>query len=286
LSLFAAGVVLFLLLVASYSGRAFWIALGSVALSMVALIGFLFVATLQYPAQVKPRLAWLASKLPLVLDQKTADGIANALAKLPGPPPSSCEAGQQAACGAAASAAVAADTANPADTASPAGAEDAASAASTTDAEPPSAEPGSMQAAATPSWTAPPPPPKQEQKLAASGPVVWLLDEQHPQASPGGSDSFAINGMNSSEQAMDQVHAILKPDGGHREIDLALNVDGQKTEGVIPAGARFSLAAPKGEASQQSGGAILTFRYSQGAQQRTAILYLTPAMISRLANRG
>jgi hypothetical protein len=279
LSLFAAGVVLFLLLIASYSGRGFWVALGSIALSMIALIGFLFVATLQYPSQVKPRLAWLASKLPLVLDQKTADSISKALAKLPGPPPSLCEAGQQAPCAAAASAAVAPATASAANTASP------PAVASTDDAEPPSAGPESMQAAATPSWT-PAPPPKEEQKPAASGPVVWLLDQQQPQDSAGGSVAFAIDGMNVSDQAMAAVRAILKPDGGQREIELGLNVAGQKGEGMIPAGARFSLEAPKGEASQQSGGAILTFRYSQAGEQKASILYLTPAMISRLANRG
>jgi hypothetical protein len=278
LSLFAAGVVLFLLLIASYSGRGFWVALGSIALSMIALIGFLFVATLQYPSQVKPRLAWLASKLPLVLDQQTADSISKALAKLPGPPPSLCGSGQQAACGAAANAAVAADTASAPDTGSP------AAVGSTTEAEPPSAEPGSMQAAATPSWS-PAPPPKEEQKPTASGPVVWLLDEQQPQASAGGSDAFAIDGMNASGQAMAGVHAVLKPDGGQREIELGLNVAGQKAGGMIPAGARFSLEAAKGVAAQQSGGAILTFRYSQGAEQRASILYLTPAMISRFANR-
>jgi hypothetical protein len=278
LSLFAAGVVLFLLLIASYSGRGFWVALGSIALSMIALIGFLFVATLQYPSQVKPRLAWLASKLSLVLDQKTADSISKALAKLPGPAPSLCEAGQQAPCRAAASTAVAPATASGANTASP------PAVASTDDAEPPSAGPEPMQAAATPSWT-PAPPPKEDQKPTASGPVVWLLDQQS-QESAGGSNAFAIDGMNVSDQAMAAVHAILKPDGGQRQIELGLNVAGQKGEGMIPAGARFSLEAPKGEASQQSGGAILTFRYSQAGEQKASIFYLTPAMISRLANRG
>jgi hypothetical protein len=284
LSLFAAGVVLFLLLVASYSGRGFWIALGSIALSMIALVGFLFIATLQYPSQVKPRLAWLASKLALVLDQEAADSISKALAKLPGPPPSPCEAGQLAACGAAASAAVAADTASAAGTASAADTPSAVGTASATDAERPSTEPESMQAATTPSWT-PPPPPEQEQKPTASGPVVWFLDEQQPQAS-NSSGALAISGKNASDQAMEGVLAILKPDGSQREIDLALNIEGQKVQGTIPAGARFSLGAPKGEVSQHSGGAILTFRYSQGGEQRTSILYLTPATISRLANRG
>ncbi|MGE5260335.1 MAG: hypothetical protein ACM3MH_05605 [Actinomycetota bacterium] len=268
MSLFAAGVVLFLLLAATYSGRGFWIALASIMLSMAALIGFVFVATLQDPSQVKPRLAWVASKLPLVLDQKTADSIAKALAHLPGVQP--CAQGQGAACGTAASAAVAADTVS--------------TAAAGGQAEPPSTEQQSMQAAATPSWSAPPSPPKQETPTP-SGPVAWLLDEQQPQGAADG--GFAIDGKNASDQAMEEVHAVLKPDGGQREIELALNVAGEPASGgVIPPGARFSLGAPKGDASQQSGGAILTFRYSQSGQKRTSILYLTPAMISHLANRG
>jgi len=56
----------------------------------------------------------------------------------------------------------------------------------------------------------------------------------------------------------------------------------------IPADARFSLfsAAPQEGASGQTGGAILTFRYVQAGQRKTSILYLTPAMVARFANRG
>ena len=255
---------------------------------MAALVGFLFVAMAKEPSQLRYGLAWLGDKLPLVLDQQTADKInkvieripaaiaANAAATAqvfaPGPPdakpveqaeaPSPCEEGE-APCGTAAS------TAN---------------AASVSEAEPPAPEPEAMQATATPSWPAA----KQEPTTTPGGPLVWLLDDQHNQASSSGAEGFAISGINTSDQAMQEVHAVLKPDGGQRELELALSVEGQKAEGVVPAGARFSLGfeTPKDNGSKQFGGAILTFRYTQAGQHKTSIVYLTPSMISRLANRG
>ena len=69
---------------------------------------------------------------------------------------------------------------------------------------------------------------------------------------------------------------------------VALNLGGIANLTVIPAAARFSLfsAAPEEGAPGEIGGAILTFRYVQAGQRKTSILYLTPAMIARLANRG
>ena len=168
-----------------------------------------------------------------------------------------------------------------------------ADAASVSAAEPPPPEPEAIQATATPSWPAP----KQEPKATPGGPLVWLLDDQPLQTSSSGAEGFAINGINTSDQAMQEVHAVLKPDGGQHELELALSVEGQKTKGVVPAGAHFSLGfeAPKNDGSKQLGGndgskqlggAILTFRYIQDGQRKTSIVYLTPSMISRLANRG
>jgi hypothetical protein len=288
LSLFAAGVVLFALLVASYSGRRFWIALASTLVSMAALVGFLFVAMAKEPSQMRTGLAWLGAELQLVLDQQTADQINRAIERIsaavaanaaataqvlaPAPldakpveqaeAPSPCEAGQ-ASCNTVAS---------------------TADAASVSAAEPPSPEPEAIQATATPSWPAP----KQEPKATPGGPLVWLLDDQPLQTSSSGAEGFAINGINTSDQAMQEVHAVLKPDGGQHELELALSVEGQKTGGVVPAGAHFSLGfeAPKNDGSKQLGGAILTFRYIQDGQRKTSIVYLTPSMISRLANPG
>ena len=104
-----------------------------------------------------------------------------------------------------------------------------------------------------------------------------------------GGDSL-ISGTNVAEQALEQVHAVLKPDSSKQEFDLVLNVEGHKLGdgAVIPAGARFSLVteAPNGDAAKQRGGAILAFRYVQAGQRKTSILYLTPSMVGQLANRG
>jgi hypothetical protein len=287
LSLFAAGVVLFALLVASYSGRRFWIALASTAISMAAFVGFLFVAIAKEPSNIRAGMIWAAAKLPLVLDQQTADAISKALASIPPPvavattataeipapeapdtkpieqvpAPSPCEAGQEATCSTAPSTA------------------DAPSVSEAEPPSPPSPEPQSIQATTTPTWPAA----KPEPEATPGSPVVWLLDGQ--QASSSAERGFAISGMNASDQPFEEVHAVLKPDGGRQEIALAVNVDGQKADGVIPAGARFSLGLAGGK-EERTGGAILTFRYKQAGQARTSIVYLTPAMISRLANRG
>jgi hypothetical protein len=89
---------------------------------------------------------------------------------------------------------------------------------------------------------------------------------------------------------LEEVHAVLKPDASQREVELALSVEGRELDdkSVIPAEARFSLVAanPNEDGSKQIRGAILTFRYLQAGQRKTSILYLTPAMVSRIANRG
>ncbi len=289
MALFAAGVVLFLLLVASYSGRRFWISLASTVMSMVALAGFLFVAIAKEPDAIRNGLIWTAGEIQLVVDQPTADTIAKLIEQLPPPapaahnappvpeatppviaeappvesaPPSPCEDGQ-AGCGAPESGATGAS-------------------------EPPSAPPAqaSIQAATAPSLPPPVPAPTPAPTVKATqgSPVVWFLDEQG-QAAANASPGLVIGGMNASASAFEDVRAILKPDGGHDELPLVLDVAGQRSEGIVPAGARFSLALQTIKRGQ-TGGAILSFRYRQGGQVRTSILYLTPAMIARLANRG
>jgi hypothetical protein len=254
LDLFAAGFVLFVLLIASYSRRSTWIALGSMALSMALLFGCLFLASVHDRNQVRTSLAWVASELPLVLDRLTAEQLAASLERLRAPSP--CGAGQPG-CGTEMAAA------------------------------PLLAEREPVQAAATaPGWFDTKPDPKAN----SQSPVAWTLDErdvQLPVTSPWG---FSISGTNVSDEALEQVQAVLKPDSGQREVPLALSIEGDSVgdRNVIPAAARFSLfsAAPEEGAPGQIGGAILTFRYVQAGQRKTSILYLTPAMVARLANRG
>jgi len=285
LSLLAAGLALFILLIASYSGRAAWIALGSATLSMAALVGVLFLAASQDPGQVRTGAAWVANELSLVADRPTVEHLKSAVERLS--TALSCEAAQKPGCTTAASA----DT--------------------------PAAAPEAMQAAATTSWLEPeatpepvvqePPkqelakqgpqkqelvkqePQKQEARGASKSPVAWRLDDAGVQISSGGAGGFSVGGMNVSDKALEQIHAVLKPDGTQREMPLSLSVEGQSSEPgtSIPAGARFSLASatPNEDDSETSGGAILSFRYVQAGQRKSSILYLTPATVARLANR-
>jgi hypothetical protein len=275
LSLLAAGLALLILLIASYSGRAVWIALGSATLSMAALVGVLFLTASQDPGQVRTGVAWLADQLSLVADRPTVDHLKSAVERLS--TALSCEAGQKPGCTTAASA----DT--------------------------PGAAPEAMQAAATTSWLEPkaapeplvqePPkqelakqePQKQEPRSASRSPVAWRLDDAGLRISSGGTGGFSVGGTNVSDKALEQIHGVLKPDRTQREMPLTLNVEGQSSEPgtTIPAGARFSLASetPNERGSETSGGAILSFRYVQAGQHRSSILYLTPATVARLANR-
>jgi hypothetical protein len=285
LSLLAAGLALFILLIASYSGRAAWIALGSATLSMAALVGVLFLAASQDPGQVRAGAAWVANELSLVADRPTVEHLKSAVERLS--TALSCEAAQKPGCTTAASA----DT--------------------------PPAAPEAMQAAATTSWLEPeatpepvvqePPkqelakqgpqkqelakqePQKQEARGASKSPVAWRLDDAGVQISSGGAGGFSVGGMNVSDKALEQIHAVLKPDGTQREMPLSLSIEGQSSEPgtSIPAGARFSLASatPNEDDSETSGGAILSFRYVQAGQRKSSILYLTPATVARLANR-
>ena len=285
MSLLAAGLALFILLIASYSGRAAWIALGSATLSMAALAGVLFLAASQDPGQVRAGAAWVANELSLVADRPTVEHLKSAVERLS--TALSCEAAQKPGCTTAASA----DT--------------------------PAAAPEAMQAAATTSWLEPeatpepvvqePPkqelakqgpqkqelvkqePQKQEARGASKSPVAWRLDDAGVQISSGGAGGFSVGGMNVSDKALEQIHAVLKPDGTQREMPLSLSVEGQSSEPgtSIPAGARFSLASatPNEDGSETSGGAILSFRYVQAGQRKSSILYLTPATVARLANR-
>jgi hypothetical protein len=240
LSLFAAGIALFALFIASYSRRGTWIALGSMAMSMALLFGCLFLATSLDQSQVRTRLAWIASKLPLVLEQKTIADLAASLER----------------------ARLAASPASPS----------------------PARE--AMQAAATSGWLETKPDPKETLQY----PVAWRLEGRDVQPASSSDGVFLISGTNVSDQALEEVHAVLKPDASQRGVELALSVEGRELEDktVIPAEARFSLVAanPNGDGSNEIRGAILTFRYVQAGQRKTSILYLTPAMVSRIANRG
>jgi hypothetical protein len=251
LSLFAAGIVLFVLLIASYSGRGTWIALGSMALSAALLFGGLFLANVHDRSQMRASLAWVADKLPLVLDRQAAERLAASLDRIQAFSP--CRAGES---GCSAQAAP---------------------------AQPPAKDEPVQAAATSPAWFET----KPQATAASQAPVAWQLDArdvQGPVTSPWG---FSIQGTNVSDRAMEQVQAVLKPDSAQHEVPLALLVDGDgMQDGVIPAAASFTLFSATADegAAKQGGGAILTFRYVQAGQRKSSILYLTPAMVARLAS--
>jgi hypothetical protein len=254
LSLFAVGVALFALFIASYSRRYAWIALSSMTMSMALLFGCLFLATVHDRNQLRTRLASIASKLPLVLDRQTAVELAASLAPIQTASP--CGAGQPD-CGTEMAAA------------------------------PHRAEREPVQAAATSAgWFDTKPDPKAN----SQSPVAWDLDDPDVELAVTSPWGFSIGGTNVSDEALEQVQAVLKPDATMREMPLALSIEGDSvgSGSAIPAEAHFSLfsAAPEEGASGQMGGAILTFRYVQAGQRKASILYLTPAMVARLANRG
>lgn len=253
LGLFAAGVALLALLIASYTRRSTWITLGSMAMSAAIFVGLLFFATVHEPGQVRARLAWIANQLSLVADPQIANELKSAVASIT----PSCEGSERPECQAAAG------------------------------AEPPAPiEAKPVQAAAATHWFGTNQDPEPAPKATSQSPVAWNLDDRDargPVTSPWG---FSIGGTNVSDEALDQVQAVLKPDSTGHEMPLALSVDGEDAS-LIPAAARFSLffATPDGGASGQIGGAILTFRYVRAGQRRTSILYLTPSMVARFANR-
>ena len=247
LGLFAAGIVLLLLLIASYSRRGTWLALGSMALSIAVVAACLLLVAIRDPSQGRVRLAWIESKLPLVLDQQTADALAASLERTAAAPPCAAPG-----CATAAS------------------------------PPPPPAEREPMQASATAGWFD-----TQAEPKAATYPVAWSLDDgdaQAPVTSPWG---FSITGTNVASEALEDVHAVLKPDSTEREIELALDVEGpaHDAQAVIPPNARFGLISATPYDAKQ-GGAILTFRYVQAGQRKSSILYLSPSMVARLASRG
>src|SRR5690348_3177931 len=78
-SLFAAGIFVFVLFVASYSPRGTCLALCSKSMSMTLVLGCLLISTVHDYSQVRMRFAWAARELPQLVDWQIADDLASAL---------------------------------------------------------------------------------------------------------------------------------------------------------------------------------------------------------------
>jgi hypothetical protein len=73
LALFAIGVVVSTLLIASYIRRAEWVAFCSMAMSITVVIGAVFALTKEDPSSARAVLTWLAGQLPIDLDEQIID---------------------------------------------------------------------------------------------------------------------------------------------------------------------------------------------------------------------
>jgi hypothetical protein len=262
LDLLVAGIVLVLLFVATYSQRRTWVTLGSTALTIVLVAGCVFFSTAQGPSQIHKGLAQLAKKLPPGWDRPALD-LATALERA------------------------------------------STSLASRKDAGP--REPKPVLTATAADWfswgawfkteqateqtTAPTPEEKEAEPFAdhgpaldpevepvadtGSAPIQWLLD------APAASDTLMLTGANVSDQPLEDIRAVLKPDAGGGALPLTLTVAGEDSA-AVPAGARFGLVAEALTADEvkQLGGPILSVAYAQGGRRKTSIMYLTPPMLA------
>ena len=112
---------------------------------------------------------------------------------------------------------------------------------------------------------------------------------------------FAIGGVNMSDQTLDAVESVIKPDHKAKDVKLALGVEmpdeqagGTKTfepgvPGAIPPEAQFKLlfAFPEdggmtpGEVLSTFGGVMLKVRYEVAGKDKSFIHYLSPAFLER-----
>jgi hypothetical protein len=262
LVLLATGLVLFLLLVASYSQRQTWLALGSAALSIALVFGLVFLSAGQDTGPLRQGLTRLAQELPAGWDRGAID-LAEALDR-------ASEALARARTDAAGREPIQAAAITrwfgwgPMGEPDPADTEDAEAGA---EPEPESVLPTGATD-------------------AADAAIQWLFRE----APPATGEPLILSGVNASDQPLKGVRAVLKPDSGPRELDLKLEVEGG-TGGNgtdVPAGTQFILAPPVLTEDEAAGlgGAILSFTYVQAGQRRTSILYLTATMIAALAPGG
>lgn len=148
---------------------------------------------------------------------------------------------------------------------------------------------------------------------SVSEPIAWLfehdtlaLDERSVfafAASPDGMriEGFAIGGVNMSDQTLDSVGSVIKPDHQARDVKLAMRVmapDEQAGEtktfepgvpGTIPPQGQFALLfAFPGEGGltpeqvlSTFGGVMLKVRYEVGGNEKSFIHYLSPSFLER-----
>jgi hypothetical protein len=257
---FASFVVLSGFFIATYGGRSAWVACCSTAMSIAALIGIVFVSSFENVKQVRAGLTLLARQLPLVLDQRTLDELKIAIDQTS--KSSKCIRERP-------SCMVASRVPSPAP-------QDA-------DARSSEARPAKQDASNTSLVET-----QKASEEISRWPVAWLPDDSALEVSENPAPGLWVGGINISDEPLREVQGILKLDANQRELKLTVRIKGNKFEdkAVIRAGARFAMGVEIPKTNKQTGGAILTFRYTYAGQQRAQIFYLTAAMITRLASAG
>jgi len=247
LDLLITSIVILVLLFATYSERRTWLTLGSTALSIVLITGFIFLSTAEESNPVRDGLTRLATKLPSGWDQP-ALGLANAI-------------GQASVASAAARKQAAARAPEPVLAAS---ISDWFSWRSWSKTEPETGREAE-------------PKPEPASEASADVPIKWLLD------APATNETFALSGTNVSDHPLEDVQAVLKPDSGEGEV--ALDLEGRHGRALIPPGARFSLAATAltKDDAKKLGGAVLSVSFVQDGRRKASIMYLPPPTIAALA---
>ena len=248
MTLFAASAALLALLIASYAGRRAWIACCSMAVTAVAVAGFVFVSTAATKDQLRARAAWLASGLRDGFDRQTLQALTAPIEHL-----------------------------------ATQGAKESRAAENE---EPAATDSNAVQASVTTGWFGASGAPKADANSPvvwllddAKGPVTAPVGDGAAIAGVNSSDQelSQVHATLKPDASQREVALALNVEG--RAADGAA---------VIPAGARFSLTpeTPDAVRARSSGGAILTFRYLCAGQQKSTILYLNAATLARFASRG
>ena len=145
----------------------------------------------------------------------------------------------------------------------------------------------------------------------SSAPIAWLfehdnlaLDERSVFAFASTPDgmrikAFAIGGVNTSDQTLDAVTSVIRPDRQAKDLRLAMRVnmpDEQDSEakifapgvpGTVPAQAQFRLfflfpeegGMTPDQVRSAFGGVVLKLRYETAGKEKSLIHYLSPSFL-------
>jgi hypothetical protein len=218
----------------------------SVAVTVVALAGAVFLVTIQSPGEGRATLAWLASKLPL--DQESANRLAAAIEQAAIVPPK------------------------------------ASQVTARVDSPVPVSRSEPVQAAAAPNPFAARSVPKADPNSPVAwfiddpnAPVTSPLEEGLAigGVNVSGRDLKQVEGTLKPDGSWSEIPLTLKVEGR-----------AARPGAIIKSGERFSLIAESPDALRvPPRGAILTFRYVYEGQRKAAILYLNAATLARFASR-